>query len=57
MTSQNADDLPSLGGSETGRLEAFSDGVLAVIITIMALELKAPRRELHRPARPRCPRS
>ncbi len=27
---------------ETGRTEAFSDGVLAVIITIMALELKAP---------------
>ena len=27
---------------ETGRLEAFSDGVLAVIITIMALELRAP---------------
>jgi len=32
------------GESETGRLEAFSDGVLAVIITIMALELKAPIR-------------
>jgi len=30
------------GESETGRLEAFSDGVIAVIITIMALELKAP---------------
>jgi len=28
--------------SETGRLEAFSDGVLAVIITITALELRAP---------------
>jgi uncharacterized membrane protein len=27
---------------ETSRVEAFSDGVLAVIITIMALELKAP---------------
>lgn len=27
---------------EPDRLEAFSDGVLAVIITIMALELKAP---------------
>jgi uncharacterized membrane protein len=27
---------------ETGRLEAFSDGVLAVIITIMALGLRAP---------------
>jgi uncharacterized membrane protein len=26
-----------------GRLEAFSDGVFAVIITIMVLELKAPR--------------
>jgi len=27
---------------KTGRLEAFSDGVIAVIITIMVLELKAP---------------
>lgn len=27
-----------------GRLEAFSDGVLAIIITIMVLELKAPHR-------------
>ena len=27
------------------RLEAFSDGVLAIIITIMVLELKAPEEE------------
>src|SRR5579871_404880 len=27
---------------DTGRLEAFSDGVMAVIITIMVLELKGP---------------
>ena len=27
----------------TNRLEAFSDGVIAVIITIMVLELKVPR--------------
>jgi uncharacterized membrane protein len=27
----------------TARVEAFSDGVIAVIITIMALELRAPR--------------
>ncbi|MGA2356909.1 MAG: TMEM175 family protein, partial [Terriglobales bacterium] len=27
----------------TNRLEAFSDGVMAVIITIMVLELKVPR--------------
>lgn len=28
--------------TETGRVEAFSDGVLAVIITIMVLELRPP---------------
>ena len=27
---------------ETNRLEAFSDGVLAIIITVMVLELKVP---------------
>lgn len=32
----------SVTGMTTGRLEAFSDGVLAIIITIMVLELKVP---------------
>ncbi len=36
---------------EKGRMEAFSDGVIAVIITIMVLEMKAPLgshlRDLH----------
>ena len=36
-----------------GRLEAFSDGVMAIIITIMVLELKAP----HGADSPRCGRS
>jgi uncharacterized membrane protein len=31
--------------SSTARLEAFSDGVMAVIITIMVLELKVPHQE------------
>lgn len=31
-----------MGLMKTNRLEAFSDGVLAIIITIMVLELKAP---------------
>jgi uncharacterized membrane protein len=35
-------EAPSGRRSEPDRLEAFSDGVLAVIITIMAFELKAP---------------
>jgi uncharacterized membrane protein len=32
----------SNGGIGKGRLEAFSDGVIAIIITIMVLELKVP---------------
>ncbi len=34
----------TIGGQTMGkgRLEAFSDGVLAIIITIMVLELKVP---------------
>ena len=27
-----------------GRMEAFSDGVIAILITIMVLELKAPKK-------------
>ncbi len=27
----------------TGRLEAFTDGVIAIIITIMVLEMKPPQ--------------
>ncbi len=30
-----------------GRLEAFSDGVLAIVITIMVLEMKVPHAEGH----------
>jgi uncharacterized membrane protein len=30
---------------EKGRLEAFSDGVIAIIITIMVLELKVPNAD------------
>jgi uncharacterized membrane protein len=33
----------SEGGFSKARVEAFSDGVLAVILTIMVLDLKAPR--------------
>jgi uncharacterized membrane protein len=32
------------GTSETSRLEAFSDGVIAIIITIMVLEMRAPHQ-------------
>jgi uncharacterized membrane protein len=32
----------SEGGFSKGRLEAFSDGVIAVVMTIMVLDLKAP---------------
>src|SRR3954463_2547181 len=31
-----------IGRMSTGRLEAFSDGVIAILITIMVLELKVP---------------
>jgi uncharacterized membrane protein len=39
MSDDAAENFDVIG---TGRLEAFSDGVMAVIITIMAFDLKAP---------------
>jgi uncharacterized membrane protein len=39
----------------TGRLEAFSDGVLAIIITIMVLELKVPHEANLEALRPLAP--
>lgn len=38
-----------------GRLEAFSDGVIAIIITIMALELRAPHGDGPEALRPLIP--
>src|SRR5262245_37625819 len=38
-----------------GRIEAFSDGVIAIIITIMVLELKAPHEESPVALRPLLP--
>lgn len=35
--------------NETGRLEAFSDGVLAVAITLLALNISVPHQESGRP--------
>jgi uncharacterized membrane protein len=34
--------LPRVGFYGKNRLEAFSDGVIAIIITIMVLEMKVP---------------
>lgn len=39
----------------TNRLEAFSDGVLAIIITIMVLELRAPHEASAAALRPLLP--
>jgi TMEM175 potassium channel family protein len=38
-----------------GRMEAFSDGVIAIIITIMVLELRAPRGDDYSVLRPLIP--
>ena len=41
---------------KTGRLEAFSDGVIAIIITIMVLELKVPHGHEFADLRPLLPK-
>ena len=38
-----------------GRLEAFSDGVLAIIITIMVLEMKVPHGDNLKDLKPLLP--
>ncbi len=43
------------GAVSKGRLEAFSDGVIAIIITIMVLEMKVPHGEELRALRPLLP--
>ncbi|QXG76619.1 DUF1211 domain-containing protein [Modestobacter sp. L9-4] len=44
MTDQRAD--RSRGRvADTGRVEAFSDGVLAIVITLLVLDLRAPEEE------------
>jgi uncharacterized membrane protein len=40
---------------DKGRLEAFSDGVIAIIITIMVLEIKVPHGETFSDLRPLLP--
>ena len=40
---------------KTNRLEAFSDGVIAIIITIMVLELKAPHEHTFDALKPLLP--
>lgn len=40
---------------EKGRLEAFTDGVMAIVITIMMLEIKAPREATFAALRPEIP--
>src|SRR5215510_7563877 len=39
----------------TGRLEAFSDGVIAIIITIMVLEMKVPHGDALKDLKPLLP--
>lgn len=47
--------MDSGGAMNKARLEAFSDGVIAIIITIMVLEMKVPRGEDMAALRPLLP--
>lgn len=42
MTSRSKDHAPREPFMDAGRMEAFSDGVIAIIVTIMVLDLRPP---------------
>ena len=42
QTTEAPEGLPNVGATSTARIEAFSDGIFAIVVTLLVLDIRLP---------------